>query len=58
MNVPLDSCVSKDYPEIQKQAIALKGWDVKPEELNEPNDTDSNDIDPNNIDPNENSKDK
>ena len=33
MNVSLDSDVSKDYPEIQKQARALEGWDIKPEEL-------------------------
>ncbi|MFX0194897.1 MAG: ATP-binding protein [Candidatus Hodarchaeota archaeon] len=33
MNVPLDSDTSSEYPEIQKQARVLEGWDVKPEKL-------------------------
>ncbi len=34
MNVPLDKGISSDYPEIQKQARVLEGWDDKPEKLN------------------------
>ena len=33
MNVPLDKGISSDYPEIQKQARVLEGWDDKPEKL-------------------------
>lgn len=33
MNVPLGSDISSDYPEIQKQAEALQGWDIKAEKL-------------------------
>jgi len=33
MDVPLDSDISRNYPEIQKQAKALEGWDISPEKL-------------------------
>lgn len=33
MNVPLNSEHRSDYSEINKQAEALDGWDIKPEEL-------------------------